>query len=157
MVWGHFSWFGLGPLVPVIGNMNSEMYVDILDNAALPTLWQYFGEGPFFFQQDNCSFHTSKLVQTWFDKMSVQKLNRPSQSPDLNSIEHLGDELERRLRSQPNRPSSLQALTSAVMDEWKAIPMVTYQKLVESLSKRVQAVIHAKGDQHHINMCLRTL
>ncbi|GFW79519.1 QLQ domain-containing protein [Trichonephila clavipes] len=49
MVWGYFSWFGLGPLVPVIGNMNSEMYVDILDNAALPTLWQYFGgeEGPF--------------------------------------------------------------------------------------------------------------
>ncbi|GFX29167.1 QLQ domain-containing protein [Trichonephila clavipes] len=28
-VWGCFSWFGLGPLVPVIGNMNSEMYVDI--------------------------------------------------------------------------------------------------------------------------------
>ncbi|GFW21780.1 QLQ domain-containing protein [Trichonephila clavipes] len=38
MVWGCFYWFGLGPLVPVIGNMNSEMYVDILDNAALKTL-----------------------------------------------------------------------------------------------------------------------
>ncbi|GFU50001.1 transposable element Tcb1 transposase [Trichonephila clavipes] len=38
MVWGCFSWFGLDPLVPVIGNMNSEMHVDILDNAALPTL-----------------------------------------------------------------------------------------------------------------------
>ena len=44
MVWGCFSWFGLGPLVHVIGNMSSEMYGDILDNAALPTLWQYFGE-----------------------------------------------------------------------------------------------------------------
>ncbi|GFV63505.1 hypothetical protein TNCV_1551681 [Trichonephila clavipes] len=38
MVWGCFSWFGLGPLIPVIGNMNSEIYVDILDNTALPTL-----------------------------------------------------------------------------------------------------------------------
>ncbi|GFV39594.1 hypothetical protein TNCV_4173031 [Trichonephila clavipes] len=54
---------GLGPLVPVIGNMNS----------ALPTLWQYFGEDPFHFQQDNCSIHTSRLAQTWFDEMGVQK------------------------------------------------------------------------------------
>ncbi|GFY05679.1 QLQ domain-containing protein [Trichonephila clavipes] len=82
-------WFGLGPLVPVIGNMNSEMYVDILDNAALPTLWQYFGEGPFLFQQDNCSIHTLRLAQTWFDEMGVQKLDWSSQSTDLNPIEHL--------------------------------------------------------------------
>ncbi|GFW74828.1 transposable element Tcb1 transposase [Trichonephila clavipes] len=123
MVWGYFSCFGLGPLVPVIGNMKSEMYVDILDNAALPTLWQYFGEGSFLFQQDNCFNHTSRLAQTWFDKMGVQKLDWPSQNPDLNPIEHLWDELERRLRSQPNRPPSLQALTSPVMDAWKAIPM----------------------------------
>ncbi|GFW66660.1 transposable element Tcb1 transposase [Trichonephila clavipes] len=145
MVWGCFSWFGLRPLAPVIGNMNSEMYVDILDKAALPTPWQYFGEGPFLFQQNKCSIHTSRLAQTWFDEMGVPKLDWPSQSPDLNPIEDLWDELERRLRSQPNRPSSLQALTSAVMDAWKAIPIVTYQKLVESLPKRVQAVIHAKG------------
>ncbi|GFV89659.1 transposable element Tcb1 transposase [Trichonephila clavipes] len=77
--------------------------------------------------------------------MGVQKLDWPSHSPDLNPIEHLWDELERRLRSQPNRPSSLQAFTSAVMDAWKAVPMVTYQKLVESLPKRLKAVIHAKG------------
>ncbi|GFW94514.1 QLQ domain-containing protein [Trichonephila clavipes] len=71
--------------------------------------------------------------------MSVQKLDWPSQSPDLNPIEHPWDELERRLHSQPNRPY-LQALNSAVM----AIPMVIYQKLVKSLPKRVQAAIHAK-------------
>ncbi|GFS84185.1 transposable element Tc1 transposase [Trichonephila clavipes] len=121
------------------------MYVDILDNDALLTLWQYSGEAPFLFQQDNCSIHTSRLAKTWFDEMSVQKLDLPSQSPDLNLIEHLWDELQRRLRSQPNRPSPLQALISAVMNVWKAIPMVTYQKFVESLPKRVQAVIYAKG------------
>ena len=77
--------------------------------------------------------------------MGVQKLDWPSQSLNLIPIEHLCDELERRLLSQPNRPSSLLALTSAVMDAWKSIPKVTYQKLVESLPRRVQAVIDVKG------------
>ncbi|GFT74331.1 uncharacterized protein TNCV_538921 [Trichonephila clavipes] len=77
--------------------------------------------------------------------MSVQNLSRPSQSPDLNPIEYPWDELERRLRFQTNRLSSLQALISTVMDAWNEIPMVTYQTLVKSLPKRVQAVIHAKG------------
>ncbi|GFV79760.1 QLQ domain-containing protein [Trichonephila clavipes] len=77
--------------------------------------------------------------------MGVQKLDWPSQNTDLSPMELFWDELEHRLRSQPNRPSSLQAFTSAVMDAWKAIPMVTYQKLVESLPKRVQALLHAKG------------
>ncbi|GFW18027.1 transposable element Tc1 transposase [Trichonephila clavipes] len=129
------------------------MYVDILDNAALHLYGNISGKPHFY----SSRIHTSRLTQTWFDEMGVQKLDWPSQSPDLNPIKLLWDKLESRLCSQPNRPSSLQTLTSAVMNAWKAIPMVTYQKWVEVSPNVRRLSSMQKGDQHHDNMCPRTL
>jgi hypothetical protein len=74
------------------------------------------------------------------DKIGVEELDWPAQSHDLNPIAHLWDELECQLRTRPNRPTSLMLVA-----EWKQVPTAMFQHLVESLHRRVGAVIAAKG------------
>ena len=79
----------------------------------LPTLWQQFGEWPFLFHYDNATVHKARSIQKWFVEIGVEELDWRAQSPDLNYIEHLWDELERRLGARPNRPTSVPDLTYA--------------------------------------------
>jgi transposase len=69
----------------------------------------------------------------------------PSQSPDLNPIEHLWDHLNRQVRKRNPLPSSLPALAAALKEEWAAIPLEVVRKHISSMPDRVAAVIKAKG------------
>ena len=100
--------------------------------------------GPFLFRHDNAPVHKARYIQKWFAEIGVEELDWPAQSPDLNPIEHHWDELEPRLRARPNRPTSVPDLANALVAEWKPVPAAMFQ-LVESLPRRVEAVIAAKG------------
>jgi hypothetical protein len=62
-------------------------------------------------------------------------------NPDLNSIEHIRFELERRLRARPNRTTSVPDLTNALVFKSKQVPATMFQHLVECLPRRLEAVI----------------
>ena len=78
-------------------------------------------------------------------EFGVEELDWPAQSLDLNPIEHLWDQLERRLRDRPSRPTSVPDLKNAHVEEWSNIPIDTILNLVHSLPRIVEAVIVAKG------------
>ena len=70
---GWFSWVGLGPLVPVKGNLYTTAYNDFLDNDALPSLRQQFGEGPFLFQHHNTPVQKARSIQNILVEIDVEE------------------------------------------------------------------------------------
>ena len=78
-------------------------------------------------------------------KGRLQVMDWPSQSPDLNPIEHLWAYIKRNLRKRTKKPSSLNQLFDFILDEWKAIPSQILVNLIDSMPRRIEAVIKNKG------------
>ncbi len=89
--------------------------------------------------------HVTKLKpsQTGFLNMTMSSLY--SQSPDLNPIEHLWDVVEREIRITDVQPTNLQKLRDAIMSIWIKISEECFQYLVESMPRRIKAVLKAKA------------
>uniref|UniRef100_A0A8R1DH63 DDE_3 domain-containing protein n=1 Tax=Caenorhabditis japonica TaxID=281687 RepID=A0A8R1DH63_CAEJA len=142
MVWGCFSDTSMGPLKRIVETMDRKVYEDILENTMRPWARENLGRS-WMFQQDNDPKHTSGHVANWFRCRRVNLLEWPSQSPDFNPIEHIWEELERRLKGV--RTSNANQKFAQLEAAWKSIPMMVVQTLLDSMSRRCQADIDAKG------------
>uniref|UniRef100_A0A1B0DQ35 Tc1-like transposase DDE domain-containing protein n=1 Tax=Phlebotomus papatasi TaxID=29031 RepID=A0A1B0DQ35_PHLPP len=143
MMWGCMTYNGVGFACQIVGRMNAEAYVNILDNNFIPTLDSFMLDcSDIIFQQDNNPKCTSRLAKSWFDENSIEVLEWPAQSPDLNPIEHLWSYLKRKLLSYETTPESIHELWKRIRDEWYRIPLIVCKKLVEMGQKRVKRSIH---------------
>ena len=142
-VWGCFAWNGVGNLVFIEGNMTGEMYKDILAQNLFQSSKKLRLGSSMVFQHDNDPKHTSRVVKNWLAEKRVECLIWPSFSPDLNPIEHLWDELERRLKK--HQPKNEKELRELLQVEWNNIGEDVTKKLVESVPNRLYECFRMKG------------
>ena len=142
MVWGCMGRDGVGKLVFIDGTMDSIVYVRILSEN-LNESAEKLGLTSFTFQQDNDPKHTSRYAKAYFEVNNITLMPWPSQSPDLNPIEHLWAHMKRKLKNL--KPKNIRELKEMLIIIWNEITPDITAKLVDSMPRRVEAVIHAKG------------
>ncbi len=144
MVWGIFSWHTLGPLVPIEHRLNATVYLSIVADHVYPFMTTVFPSSDGYFQQDNAPCHKAQIFSDWFLEHDNEftLLKWSPQSPDLNQIEHLWDVVE--IRIMDVQPANLQQLCDAIMSIWTKISEECFQHLVESMPRRIKAVLKEK-------------
>jgi transposase len=146
MLWGCMTAQGVGYACKIDGRMDAELYTRILNDELLGTI-EFYGidRSRMVFQQDNDPKHTSRFAREWFETNEIEVLDWPAQSPDLNPIEHLWWHLKRRLSGYDIDPSGIQELWERVQTEWDAIPAQVCIDLIETMPRRIDAMLKARG------------
>lgn len=146
MVYGAITFKGVGKLAFIDGRMNADHYINILSTHYIETLNAHkIDIKNSHLVQDNDPKHKAKKVQTWLNDTGIDVVEWPSNSPDMNIIEHVWNDIEVRLRARPYQPRDFDELKSAVEEEWKATTVDYIQSLYYSIPRRLEALKKAKG------------
>jgi DDE superfamily endonuclease len=156
-VWGAMRYGRLSNLVVVPegekeGTMTAKKYLDVIMDGEMFDFWMEGMEdvGYLLMMEDGAPYHKGVASQrraqleedgwigwgpgTW-----------PANSPDLNPIENLWHVLRSKIRKRRHQPRTKKALIEALTDEWGKLDMGIVNNLIDSMPRRLQAVIDGNG------------
>uniref|UniRef100_A0A1I7WIJ5 DDE_3 domain-containing protein n=1 Tax=Heterorhabditis bacteriophora TaxID=37862 RepID=A0A1I7WIJ5_HETBA len=138
MVCAVFNRNGPGPLHIVEGIMDSTSYVRILGENILPYVRSQRLGRNWIFQQNN-----DLKTQVTPRNKKITKMEWPSQSSDLNPIEHLWNDVEKEVQRQ--KPSNIKALEAVIKKAWAQISVQRCANLVDFMPRRCAVIINNFG------------
>ena len=145
MVWGDISYDGSTVLYGI--RNGSLTCIRYRDEILAPIVRLYAGAigDDFILMDDNARPHRARIGNEYLQRETIEGMDWPAKSPDLNPIEHAWDILQHRISNRQNQPNSLQELADALVDEWSRISQVEFQTLIRIFQNRCRKVIRARG------------
>ncbi len=151
MFWSAITYAGVGWICKIEGTMDRYVYKSILEEDLSYTIQHTCEQlnlrrDQIIFQQDNDSKHTSTVVLEYLNRQDYQLMDWPAQSPDLNPIENMWRLLKIRLNEYDTPPKGMNELYERVVHIWyKVITIEECRKVIESMPRRIEEYIKAKG------------
>jgi transposase len=142
-LWGCMCSKGIGAGRLFLGELNSQLYCDILEHNLKPTYQRIYPRGLWRFLQDNASPHYTAAVNTWMHNHGVHIMEFPPYSPDLNPIENLWHVLKHRVEHR--NPRTAEELEQIIGEEYEAVSESECAKLMRSMPARLQQCIEFEG------------
>jgi transposase len=156
-IWGGIRYGKLSKLVVLPegggdGKMNAQEYCDIIMDGEMYDFWEQSSEelGYVLVMEDGAPYHMGCATTRRKELQEVGWLGWgpgtwPSSSPDLNPIENLWHILRMNVRKRRVQPRNKQALIEALQEEWEKLDIEMVNYYCDSMPRRLQAVIKAKG------------
>ena len=141
-VWAAFSSMGVFPLCIFTENMNTDIFIRILESHLL-TQAHVFHEDHWRIVMDNDPKHTSKKTKAWVAEHVPNIILWPAQSPDLNPIENLFGWVKQELLKQA--PRTIPELKNKLEEIWTRIGPYFLKSYWESILRRCQMAIDKDG------------
>lgn len=145
MVWGCFSYYGVGPIMWARENIDQAMYKKILQQGLMKAMkdggWDHEN---MMFQQDNARVHTARGPMIYLANKKILILDWPAKSADMNPIENLWAHLKRHLNDM-DEPQTNDELWRNIQKVWYAITPDICAKYVDSLPRRVEELKKRRG------------
>ena len=116
MVWAGISYGQRTQLYFIHGNLNAQRYCDeILRPVVVPFIRRHH----LMFQHE---IHVARICTQFLEAENVPVLPWPVYSPDMSTIEHVWDALDRHVRQLVPVATNIQQLRTAIEEEWDNIP-----------------------------------
>lgn len=120
--------------------LNARSYV----KEILTLIEEEVVEHDLIYMHDNASIHKAAYTRQWLEGHNINILtNWPPRGADMNPVENVWGELQRRVRKTSNNENQL---WEDILEAFHLLPNSYFQKLTESMPRRLAAVKDKEGD-----------